>query len=127
MVFRAAAAVLLLTAIAVVARAPQDGTLQLLSRVHLLDLGVSVVQSGLLLVLVGFSSYFRLSWRSFAYGIGLGLGILASVDLATETMRVWTGYVAGYAFDFVTMATYHCCVLIWLVYAAGAGKGASNR
>jgi hypothetical protein len=29
---------------------------------------------------------------------------------------VWTGPVAGYAFDFVTMATYHCCVVIWLMY-----------
>ncbi|HYM05641.1 MAG TPA: hypothetical protein VEU11_03705 [Terriglobales bacterium] len=116
LVFRAAAAVLLLTAVAVVARAPEGHPLHLLSRVHLLDLGVSVVQCGLLLVLVGFSSYFHLSWRSLAYGIGLGLGIFASVDLATETMRVWTGYVAGYAFDFVTMATYHCCVLIWLAY-----------
>lgn len=115
-VFRGAAAVLLLTAILVVVRAPQDGTFQILSRVHLLDLGVSVVQSGLLLVLVGFSAYVRLSWRSFAHGIALGLGIFASVDLAKETMRIWTGPVAGYAFDFVTMATYHCCVLIWLVY-----------
>ena len=42
-VFRGAAAVLLLVAIVVVARAPQDGTFQILSRVHLLDLGVSVV------------------------------------------------------------------------------------
>ena len=114
-VFRGAAAVLLLTAILVVVRAPQDGTFQILSRVHLLDLGVSVVQSGLLLVLVGFSAYVRLSWRSFAHGIALGLGIFASVDLAKETMRIWTGPVAGYAFDSVTMATYHCCVLIWLV------------
>jgi hypothetical protein len=115
-VFRVAAAALLFIAIVVVARAPQGGRLQLLPRIHLVDLGVSVVQSGLLLLLVAFSHYFRLAWRSFAYGIAMGLGIFASVDLATEALRVWTGYVAGYAFDFVTMATYHCCVLIWLVY-----------
>ena len=77
---------------------------------------MSVVQSGLWLLLIGFSSYFGLSWRSLAYGIAFGLGIFASVDLATEAMRVWTGPVAGYAFDFVSMATYHCCVVIWLVY-----------
>jgi hypothetical protein len=44
------------------------------------------------------------------------LGIFSSVGLATEAMRVWTGPVAGYAFDFVTMATYHCCVVIWVIY-----------
>ena len=75
---------------------------------------VDVMQSGLLLLLVGFASYFGLSWRSPAYGFAFGLGIFASVDLATETVRVWTGPVPD--FDFVTMATYHCCVVIWLVY-----------
>ncbi|MGA9813398.1 MAG: hypothetical protein WBQ64_11510, partial [Terriglobales bacterium] len=77
---------------------------------------VSVMQSGLLILLVGFCSYFGLSWRNLTYGIACGLGIFSSVKLATEAIRVWTGPVAGYAFDFVTMATYHCCVVIWLVY-----------
>jgi hypothetical protein len=112
--FRGAAVVLLFAAIAVAARAPDDGTPAVLSRVHLLNLSVDVMQSGLLLLLVGFASYFGLSWRSPAYGFAFGLGIFASVDLATETVRVWTGPVSD--FDFVTMATYHCCVVIWLVY-----------
>lgn len=115
-VFRRATIVLLFVAILVAARAPDDGTFPILSRVHLLDLGVGVMQSGLLMLLIGFASYFGLSWRSPAYGIAFGLGILASVRLAIEAVRVWTGPVAGYAFDFVTMATYHCCVVIWLVY-----------
>ncbi|MGH9503380.1 MAG: hypothetical protein ACRD20_11080 [Terriglobales bacterium] len=114
--FLAATVVLLFAAVVVAAQAPDDGTFPLLSRIHLLDLSVVVMQSGLLMLLVGFSSYFALSWRSPAYGIAFGLGIFASVRLATETMRVWTGSMAGYAFDFVTMATYHCCVVIWLVY-----------
>lgn len=116
-VFRSVAVVLLVVAIAVAARAPGDGTPPILSGVHVLDLSVSLIQSGLLLLLIGFSAYLGLSWRSFPYGVAFGLGIFASVDLATETLRVWTGPIAGYAFDVVTMATYHCCVLIWLVYA----------
>jgi len=67
--FRGAAVVLLFAAIAVAARAPDDGTPAILSRVHLLNLSVDVMQSGLLLLLVGFASYFGLSWRSPAYGI----------------------------------------------------------
>lgn len=114
--FRWATVALLFVAIAVAARAPEDGTFHLFSRVHILHLSVSVMQSGLLLLLVGFSSYFGLSRRGFVYGIAFGLGIFASVDLATETIRVWTGPSAGYVFDFVTMATYHCCAVIWLVY-----------
>ncbi|MBZ5648867.1 MAG: hypothetical protein LAO18_00115 [Acidobacteriia bacterium] len=114
--FRGAIVVLLFAAITVAARAPEFGMFPFLSRIHILDLSVSVMQSGLLILLVGLSSYFGLSWRSLAYGIAFGLGVFSSVDLAAETIRVWTGPVAGYAFDFVTMATYHCCVVIWLVY-----------
>jgi hypothetical protein len=112
--FRRATVVLLFAAIVVAARAPDDGTLAILSRIHLLNLSVDVMQSGLLLLLVGFASYFGLSWRSPAYGFAFGLAIFATVDLATEAVRVWNGPVPD--FDFVTMATYHCCVVIWLVY-----------
>jgi hypothetical protein len=112
--FRWATAVLLLVAVVVAVHVPADGTYSILSGIHVLDRAVAVMQSGLLLLLVGFSSYFGLSWRSFTYGIAIGLAIFSSVDLATEAVR--TGPVAGYVFDFVTMATYHCCVVIWLVY-----------
>lgn len=114
--FRIATVILLFAAVVVAARAPDDGTLPMLSRVHVFDLAVDVMQSGLLLLLVGFASYFGLSWRSPAYGFAFGMAIFASVDLATEALRVWSGWQAGYAFDFVNMATFHCCVMIWLVY-----------
>lgn len=117
LVFRGATVVLLLAAIVVIAQAPDDGTYPILSRIHLLDLAVSMMQSGLLLLLIGFASYFGLSWGSPAYGFAFGLGIFASVRLAIEAVRVWTGPVAGHVFDFVIMATYHCAVVIWLVYS----------
>jgi hypothetical protein len=112
--FRGATVVLLFAAIAVATRAPEDGTFPILSRVHLLDLSMDVMQSGLLLLLIGFSYYFGLSWSSPAYGFAFGLGVFASVGLATEALRFW--YSPAVDFDFVTMATYHCCALIWLVY-----------
>lgn len=108
--------VLLLVAVAVAARAPDDAT-PLLSGIHVLNSAVSLMQSGLLVFLFLFSSYFGLSWRSYIYGIAAGLGIFSSVSLATAALRVASGTAAAsYSLDFVTMATYHCCVLIWLVY-----------
>jgi hypothetical protein len=115
-VFGWAIVVLLFLAIAIAAYAPEDGTFHILSRSRILDLSVNVMQSGLWLLLVGLSACFRLSWRSFAYGIAFGLGIFATVVLATQATRVWTGFVAGYVFDFVNMAAYNCCAIIWLVY-----------
>lgn len=116
LVFRGAIVVLLFAAVVVAARAPEIGLSAFLSRIHIMGLSVSVMQSGLLILLVGFSICFGLSWRSLAYGIAVGLGIFSTVYLATEAMRVWTGPVAGYAYDFVIMASYHCSVLVWLVY-----------
>jgi hypothetical protein len=109
--------VLVLIAVAVTASTPKE-TPFLLSGIHLVNRAVGLVQSGLLVFLFLFCAYFRLSFRSYAYGIAMGLGIFASVDLASAALRVWTGVVAAgsYTVDFVTMATYHCCVLIWLVY-----------
>jgi hypothetical protein len=115
-VFRWAVVILIFAAIAIAAQAPEVGTVHLLSRVHILDLFVDVIQSGLWLLLLSLSFYFGLSWRSVAYGIAFGLGVFSTVDLATEAVRIWTGFVAGYAFDFVSRATYHCCVIIWLAY-----------
>ena len=115
-VFRWAIVGLLFLAIVVAAKAPDDGTYHIFSRLHVLDLSVNVMQSGLWLILLGFSAYFGLSWRNFAYGIAFGLGIFATVALAIEARRIWTGFVAGYAFDLVAMATYNCCAMIWLAY-----------
>jgi hypothetical protein len=115
-VFRWAVVVLLLLAIAVAASAPEDGSFHFLSRTWVLDLSVNVMQSGLWLLLVALSAYFRLSWRSFAYGIAFGLGIFATVALAAGATRLWTGFVAGHVFDFVIMAAYNCSAIVWLVY-----------
>jgi hypothetical protein len=117
LVFRTATVILLFAAIVVIARAPDDGSLPILSGVHLLELAVSMMQGGLLLLLIGFASYFGLSWRSPAYGFAFGLGIYASVMLATKAVWLWTGTLGVDAFNVITMATYHLCVVIWLVYS----------
>ena len=103
-------------AIVVAAHTPNDGTSSLMSAIHVLDRAVGVMQSGLLLLLIGFSSYFRLSWCSFTYGIAIGLALFSSMDLVMEAIR--TGPVAGYIFDLINMATYHCCVMVscWRTY-----------
>jgi hypothetical protein len=116
LIFRWAFVFLLFIAIAVAARAPEDGSPHIFSRIHVLDISVNVIQSGLWLLVLGFAAYFRLSWRSFSYGIASGLGVFATVALATEARRIWTGPIAGYSFDFVTMTSYTCCTAIWLAY-----------
>ena len=45
------------------------------------------------------------------------MGVFSSINLAIEAIRIWVGPgVRNYIFDFVTMGSYHFCVLIWLLY-----------
>jgi|SRR5581483_1142310 hypothetical protein len=90
----------------------------------IVDRAASIVQCGLLVSLFAFSNYLRLSWRNFAMGLALGLGIFAAVDLATAAIRL---EMASYpiptqerlmiTINWVTLSTYQACVLMWLTYA----------
>ena len=118
MVFRWSAVVLVLVAVAVaVYSAAPDGP-RIQNGIYVMDRAISMIQVGLLLFLFLFSSYFGLSWKSYVFGIAAGLGISATAELATSSMWMQSGgeYSPTDAYNFTLMATYHCCVLIWLFY-----------
>jgi hypothetical protein len=116
--FHWTAAFLILVAAGVAARAPWNDPNRVLSGIHVVSVAVSVVQCGLLLFIYLFSAYFGLSWRSYVFGIAVGMGIFSFVNLATASIEILTWAAAGsYVLDFVTMAAYHCSVLVWLWYS----------
>ena len=81
-----------------------------------LDFSTSVLQVGLLLVLLLFSRVLRVPWRSLPVGIALGLGILGCVELSAAPLFA-VFHVHRYALiDDVRMAGFHVCVLVWLSY-----------
>jgi hypothetical protein len=117
LVFRWAAFVLLLVAVAVAVYSPSPQGLWILSGVFVIDRTISIIQSGLLMFLFLFSSYFGLSWRSYIFGIAAGLGIYSSVQLVASSIWIQTGlFNPSDIFTFVSMATFHCSVLIWFFY-----------
>ena len=94
--------------------------------IHILDRTLSILQCGLLIALFFFSRYFSLSWRSPVFGIALGLGIFASVELAASAVLSQVGYSAHVWLDLVKMGTYHCCVVIWIFYLTVADSETSR-
>jgi hypothetical protein len=112
--FRWATIILLLIGVAL-AGTHGNGPDGFLLIVPILDRTVSFMQCGLLLFLFLFSRYFALSWRNYAFGIALGFGILASLELANSAIRSQIG-AGSYLLDNLGMATYHCCVIIWVFY-----------
>jgi hypothetical protein len=114
--FRGVTVALLLVAAGVAILAPARSPNFLLNATYALDRAVSVLQCGLVISLFSFSRYFALSWRSQAFGIALGLGIFASVELAASAIWLHLGAFGNRAVNLSTMAAYHCCVLIWMFY-----------
>jgi hypothetical protein len=116
LLFRGATIILLLVAVGLAVSAPGSSENFLLNATYALDRTVSVLQCGLLISLFLFSRYFVLSWRSHAFGIALGLGIFASVELGTSAIWLRLGAFGNPAVNLLTMAVYYCCVLIWMLY-----------
>jgi lysylphosphatidylglycerol synthetase-like protein (DUF2156 family) len=82
----------------------------------LLERSVRIMQCGLLGLLFLLSLYFGLPWRSHLFGIAVGFGLFASIDLAAAAMRSQFGFSAASAYSQIRNTAYVCFVLIWIFY-----------
>ncbi len=83
---------------------------------NMVDRTVLILQTGLLLSLFLFSRYLTLSWRNSMFGIALGFGVYATVELIIAAISSQAGYWHRDLLNYLIMATYHCSTLIWAVY-----------
>jgi hypothetical protein len=111
-------AVLVFAAALAAAYAPKYVFFEITTVANLLEQSVYFVESGLLLFIFVFASYFRLQWNRPIFGIALGLSISACVHLATWALMANGGMPNSkrILLIFLNMATYHVCVLIWFYY-----------
>lgn len=100
--------------------APASGKGHVMSVIFVLARTADLLLCGLLLLLFLFRRLFNLSWRSCTFGISLGLGILASADLATYAIRAQieplTRNLNTDILDLMTQCATFCSVLIWTIY-----------
>jgi len=114
---RWAGGLLFIVAVVVGAFAPLENEVWVLGAIKILQQGMYIVVSGLVLLLFASAAYFGLVWEHRIFGIALGLGISACVHLATWgleanevlTERATLLYMAN-------MATTHVVVLMWFYY-----------
>jgi hypothetical protein len=113
-----AGAAMVLLATAAAAFAPVDSHQFALGyRAHILQQTLYMIECGLILFLFLFTFSFRLTWDRANLGIGLGRGISSSVHLATWAVMANGGLAQSrYLLDFLNMATYHVCVLLWFCF-----------
>jgi len=78
---------------------------------------VRIVQVGMVLFLLFFSQYVGISRRQHSFGIALGFGSFAVVELIL--IASWVGnHLGNNAMSVVNMAAYNVTLVVWLVYAA---------
>jgi hypothetical protein len=78
---------------------------------------VRMVQVGMVLFLLFFARYMGVSRRQHSFGIALGFGALAMVELAL--IASWVGnHLANPWMSIVNMAVYNCTLIVWLGYVA---------
>jgi len=123
--FKWAALVMLLVAIVVTAASPA-GTDTLAQAVIIGQRCVRVIQCGLILFLLVFSKYLGVSWRQHSFGIALGLGGYATVDLLGLALFSG-GQIHAHTVSVINTAAYSFAILIWIGYASlkAAARNAS--
>jgi hypothetical protein len=75
-----------------------------------------ILEVGLLMFLFLFAGAFGLHWRQPVFGISMGLGIFAAVELINMVLRSRLGADALNILNVVRMMTYNSSLVLWLVY-----------
>ena len=76
---------------------------------------VRIIQVGMVLFLLFFAQYLGVSRRQHSFGIALGFGFFAMVELSL--VASWVGeHVSPRSMELINMGAYNCTLLIWLGY-----------
>ncbi len=110
--------ILIFTAVVLAAYAPAKAYFPIVYGDNLLKQATFFVETGVLLSIFLFSSYFHLHWPRQLFGIALGVSISSCVHLATWGSINNAGFTlhTRILLSFLNMATYHFCVLVWCYY-----------
>jgi hypothetical protein len=115
--FKWAGLVMLMVAAVVAAASSASDQGPLVQAVLTVQRCVRVVQCGLVLFLLLFARYLRVSWKQQSFGIALGFGVFASVELIALALRA-SDYIHELTVALANMGAYNLTILLWLAYAA---------
>jgi hypothetical protein len=119
--FRWAALALLLVGIVVFFSSADPSFKRVTLMVVNMERAVSVMQCGLLLFLLMGSSYLGLSKRSLVFGVSLGFGLMATINLSMLSLTSWMGFyhpVYHWVFDLAQAVTTATVAATWAFYVA---------
>lgn len=115
--FKWSALVMLLVAMVVAASSSPGKNEPITVAVITVERCVRVIQCGLILFLLVFSKYLGVSWRQHSFGIALGFGGFASVELVALALYSG-GQIHSPTLSLLNTTAYGFAILTWLGYAA---------
>lgn len=77
---------------------------------------VRILQVGLVVFLCLFAGFFRLHWRQTEFGIALGMGVFAAIDLVAVGLGTYYGESARMATSMMALLAFDSALVVWLAY-----------
>jgi hypothetical protein len=116
LVFRWSCGLLLLLSIVSAISSQQTGADRVVSAVLAFDRSVRVMQCGLFFLLMILCRFLRNCWRQHVFGIAMGFGIFASVELVLVSVVMHFGDGPVAIVSLVKSAAYNGVTLLWIAY-----------
>ena len=117
-IYRCAVLILVGVAFGTALLAPGTETDRTVAGLLTLDTSSMIIQLGVLATLFVMSRMLVLGWGPLPFGIALGFGVMASVQLAVSLMRSYLGDGSTPGYVLLRPLAYNLAVLVWLFYAA---------
>jgi len=115
-IFRWACGLLLLLSIVNAFSSQQTSADRVVSAVLAFDRSVRVMQCGLFFLLMILCRFLRNCWRQQVFGIALGFGIFASIELMLVSIVMHFGDAPVAILSLVKSAAYNGVTLLWIMY-----------
>ena len=115
-IFRWACGLLLLLSIVNAFSNQQTSADRVVSAVLAFDRSVRVMQCGLFFLLIILCRFLRNCWRQHVFGIALGFGIFASIELMLVSIVMHFGDGPVAILSVVKSGTYNGVTLLWIMY-----------
>jgi hypothetical protein len=115
-IFRWAGALLLIVATVMAFTSASDHSSRITLGILAVERGVLLIQGGLLLFLLMYSSRLGTTWKHSSFGIALGLGFSASAHLILNSLRAQLGASWHPMYNMMLIICDNLTVLTWAVY-----------
>jgi len=115
-IFRWACGLLFLLAVVTAITGQQNSADRVVAVVLTFDRSIRVMQCGLFCLLLILCRLLKNCWRQQVFGIALGFGVFASIEMILVSVAMSYGGSAGPTISLVKSVAYNAVIILWIAY-----------